>query len=119
MVDTAVGQMLDIASGERELVAKLKTARYTIAGPLKLGAVLAGADDKLVTVLDSFGENLGIAFQLKDDILDGEVTSVEEANSKALTYVNKAKKKIPSITKDKDLSKILMQMGEYLIERTK
>ena len=119
MVDTAIGQMLDISHGERELVAKYKTARYTIAGPLKIGAVLAGANGKLVKLLDNFGENLGIAFQIRDDILDGEVESVDEANVKALEYVMKAKKVIPGVTNDPNLGKLLEQMCEYLVERNK
>ena len=48
---------------------KLKTAYYTIIGPLSLGLILGGVqDDRLKTVQD-FGEKIGIAFQLQDDIL--------------------------------------------------
>lgn len=46
-----------------------KTAHYTIIGPLHLGAILGGADEKLLTSLQDFGRLLGIAFQIKDDIL--------------------------------------------------
>lgn len=48
----------------------LKTAFYTLISPLKLGAILGGADNKLLKFLEAFGKNLGIAFQIQDDILD-------------------------------------------------
>jgi geranylgeranyl diphosphate synthase type II len=46
-----------------------KTAALIIAS-LKIGAVLAGADNKSIKVLESYGFNIGIAFQIADDILD-------------------------------------------------
>ena len=47
----------------------LKTSLYTISGPLMLGSILAGAPDSTREVLYKFGLNLGIAFQIVDDIL--------------------------------------------------
>ena len=47
----------------------LKTAIYTISGPLSLGLLLAGADNKKVEEIKEFGEKIGIAFQIQDDIL--------------------------------------------------
>lgn len=119
MMDTACGQMLDIEKADPKVVMRLKTACYTIAGPLKLGAVLAGADKRQIQVLNEFGENLGIAYQIRDDILDEEVVSVESAKKEAEEYTNKAMKTIPQITNSKNLSKILEQMGECLVERKK
>ena len=118
VVDTAIGQMLDILHTDPETCAKLKTARYTIAGPLSLGAILAGAEEKLIRDFGEFGENLGIAFQIKDDILDGEVISVESAQEDALEYTTKAKKIIPRLTKDSKMSTLLEQMADYLVQRT-
>ncbi|MBR4262403.1 MAG: polyprenyl synthetase family protein [Bacilli bacterium] len=48
---------------------RLKTAWYTITGPLALGMTLGGASDKAITSLEKLAEPLGIAFQIKDDIL--------------------------------------------------
>ena len=48
---------------------RLKTAWYTIIGPLALGMTLGGATDKAITSLEKIAEPLGIAFQIKDDIL--------------------------------------------------
>ena len=46
-----------------------KTASYTVTGPLALGAVLAGADDARAQAFARFGRPLGVAFQLRDDLL--------------------------------------------------
>jgi len=46
-----------------------KTA-VLVAATLKIGAIIAGASDKDADHLYQFGENLGIAFQVQDDILD-------------------------------------------------
>ena len=48
---------------------KLKTAFYSIIGPLILGLILGGADDKKLEDVNNFGEKIGIAFQIQDDIL--------------------------------------------------
>ncbi len=54
---------------------RLKTA-VLLAGSLKIGALIGGADESVANELYAFGENIGIAFQLKDDLLD--VFSEEE-----------------------------------------
>ncbi len=78
MLDTAMGEMLDVAlpkeqdipkEGDVLAIATYKTARYSFAGPLTLGAALAGADKKLLSNLEKLGENLGITYQIQDDIL--------------------------------------------------
>ncbi|MFB9616370.1 polyprenyl synthetase family protein [Kutzneria kofuensis] len=71
------GQYLDVLtqahadeSAEAALrVDRLKTAAYTVERPLHLGAVLAGAGDGLVQGLRQFGVDIGLAFQLRDDLL--------------------------------------------------
>lgn len=75
--EMVAGQYLDLrahAKGEASLpallrVARLKTASYTIERPLQLGAALAGASVALIEQLGSFGRALGVAFQLRDDLL--------------------------------------------------
>ncbi len=52
-----------------ETVHALKTASYTVTGPLRLGASLAGAGPSLARWIPRFGERVGVAFQLRDDIL--------------------------------------------------
>lgn len=48
---------------------RLKTSYYTIIGPLATGLLLAKADDKKIQDIQNFGEKVGIAFQIQDDIL--------------------------------------------------
>lgn len=48
---------------------RLKTA-VVLGGALKIGALIGGADVRDAELLSSFGEHLGLAFQLQDDILD-------------------------------------------------
>jgi len=52
-----------------ETIHELKTASYTVTGPLALGARLAGASEAHVAELARYGRPLGIAFQLRDDLL--------------------------------------------------
>ena len=71
------GQLLDILSEMRNDVTKdevilthqLKTVPYTFDAPLKMGAVLAGADERELKKLDQYAIPLGTAFQIQDDIL--------------------------------------------------
>lgn len=48
---------------------RLKTA-VLLGSVLKIGAIVAGANDKNQKAIYDFGINLGLAFQLQDDILD-------------------------------------------------
>ncbi|ALL07434.1 isoprenyl synthetase [Pedobacter sp. PACM 27299] len=71
------GQQLDMEFEERDVVGiaeyinmiRLKTA-VLLGGAMKLGAQVAGASPEDAAQLYEFGENIGIAFQLQDDILD-------------------------------------------------
>jgi len=47
----------------------LKTSSYTVRGPLLLGAALAGAPAATRAALERHARPLGIAFQLRDDLL--------------------------------------------------
>jgi geranylgeranyl diphosphate synthase type II len=47
-----------------------KTSWYTVAGPCRLGAIVAGASDEVLEKLKEFGLKLGVAFQIQDDALN-------------------------------------------------
>jgi len=47
-----------------------KTSWYTVAGPCRLGAMVAGADAGVLDKLAQFGAKLGVAFQIQDDTLN-------------------------------------------------
>jgi geranylgeranyl diphosphate synthase type II len=71
------GQMMDMDFAIRKNVSKeeyiemirLKTS-VLLGYALELGGLIAEADDESIKLLYSIGENMGIGFQLKDDILD-------------------------------------------------
>lgn len=71
------GQLLDVTAaaarrrdmGHARRVARLKSGAYTIQRPLLLGALAAGADPGTLTALTAYGEHLGEAFALRDDML--------------------------------------------------
>ncbi len=80
--EVTLGQFLDVAEesafvtepddlhAERALrVASFKSARYSVQQPLAIGAALAGADAAQLAALAAFGHPLGMAFQLRDDVL--------------------------------------------------
>jgi geranylgeranyl diphosphate synthase type I len=52
-----------------QMIDLLKTSHYTIIGPLSCGLLLAGAKEKEIEEITAFGEKVGIAFQIQDDIL--------------------------------------------------
>jgi len=73
------GQMADIeaeqeAAPTAELLTRIhenKTGRLMRAS-LATGAILAGADEAMLARLDAYGRRVGLAFQIKDDLLDVE-----------------------------------------------
>lgn len=76
---TAYGQLLDIRNGTLEVdrvteedvltVHRLKSAIYTVVSPLKIGFLLAGRPAARLEDIEAIGTDLGIAFQLRDDVL--------------------------------------------------
>ena len=76
-LEVCEGQQLDMEFEERENVSKaeylemirLKTS-VLIGCALKMGAVMAHAPGDQADAIYRFGENLGMAFQIKDDMLD-------------------------------------------------
>jgi geranylgeranyl diphosphate synthase type I len=74
---TIPGQLLDVVmenrgyATEKEILRMFegKTSRYTFEGPLHLGAILAGADEKILRIFTKYSLPLGKAFQIRDDIL--------------------------------------------------
>lgn len=79
--EVTCGQFLDVLmqheplqDAQRALVAagrvvEFKTAKYTVQRPVQFGALLAGAPEELMHSLEAYGSALGLAFQLRDDLL--------------------------------------------------
>lgn len=80
--EMAAGQFLDLgglgtepgrkADTARSRVAALKTGSYTAEGPVLIGAALAEAGPAVEGPLRVYARQAGEAFQLRDDVLDGE-----------------------------------------------
>ncbi|MDX9929863.1 MAG: polyprenyl synthetase family protein [Bacteroidales bacterium] len=76
-IEVCKGQQLDMDFEKRKIVSEdeylrmieLKTA-VLIAASLKTGALIGGAPDREAELMYEFGRNLGLAFQVQDDILD-------------------------------------------------
>jgi geranylgeranyl diphosphate synthase type II len=76
-IEVCIGQQLDmdfekvsfVSQGDYLRMIELKTA-VLIAASAKIGAVLGKAEDKDSELLYDFGKNLGLAFQIQDDLLD-------------------------------------------------
>lgn len=113
-------------------VADSKSAYYSIAGPIRLGAILGRATKPQINKLTDFGLHLGRCFQLVDDILDikqdkkeGKITI---ATSKGVGFAKKTAQKEKQLAKeifDKDLKFLshepartkLIELIDFILER--
>ena len=99
---------------------KNKTAAL-IQSSMMIGAVLAGADTKQINDIEKIGYNIGIAFQIQDDILDvtgtfeelGKPIGSDEENNKVtcvtLMGLEKAKEEVAKLSKE--AVTLLKEMG--------
>jgi geranylgeranyl diphosphate synthase type I len=96
---TGYGEFLDVLSNSKKSLKEeeiirihtLKTAKYTIEGPLHLGAIAAGANENEIKILSDYAIPLGVAFQIKDDIL-GLFGDEEKIGKSAGSDVKEGKK---------------------------
>ncbi len=112
------GQTADVENDKTEgiltedkllFIHKLKTGAL-IQSAMMVGAALAGADENALSTLEQCGECVGVAFQIKDDILDVVGTAEElgkpigsDAQNNKQTYVTingleKSQKDVESIS---------------------
>lgn len=115
------GQAIDLSnefkkSDENKLISmyEAKTSRLIEAATVA-GAIIGGASDKEVQALRNFGKYLGLAYQIRDDILDNkEDTSIEKFTYLNYHSIDEAKKEVNRLSelaiesikqlKDKDIS---------------
>ena len=71
------GQVVDILSEEKDIISEeelkymhLKKTGELIRSSIVAGAILGNGDESDIKKLDIFGQKLGLAFQIKDDLLD-------------------------------------------------
>jgi geranylgeranyl pyrophosphate synthase len=88
-IKTGIGEILDVelANNSNFIKADIdemhyyKTAIYSVIGPMQLGAIMAGASHSLIDLVEKIGKNLGLAFQIQDDIIG--IYSDEEKTGKS------------------------------------
>ena len=137
------GQVVDLAieniSAPIETVLdmyKKKTGALLVAAA-KIGTILAGGNDKMKEAAEAYAINLGVAFQIQDDILDvvGDtkllgkpigsdaknkkstyvsLVGLERAKADVIDFTNKAKKSLKAFEGD---TKVLFELADYLIDR--
>ena len=139
------GQMYDLQAEEskQELsedeikkLQDLKTGKL-IQSAVKMGAIVGGADDKQTTALENYAKNIGLAFQVADDLLDAlgdEVTvgksvgkdkdknkatfvsklGVDGAKQLASDLIETAKNEIDIFGQD---SSNLKQLADFIVDR--
>ena len=84
------GQLMDITLNPEELTEEvfhdliLKKTGGLITASVKTGALLGGAGDSELEAIGQYGRNIGLAFQIRDDILD----TAQEADKGALSRPN-------------------------------
>ena len=112
---TVIGESQDVyieyrgRASEKEVLRMYenKTAKYTIEGPLHLGAILAGASKNMLDKLSRYAIPIGIAFQIQDDILGifgtekklGKSVSSDISEGKQTLLVIKARENATRIQK--------------------
>ncbi|MCR4904295.1 MAG: polyprenyl synthetase family protein [Butyrivibrio sp.] len=128
----------DITSHELLFIHENKTGAL-IEASMMIGAVLSGADKEKLSMIEKIGSNVGIAFQIQDDILDvegdesviGKPVGSDEKNEK-VTYVTlhgmeASKQEVKRLSKEAESllekvgedNKFLSELIEYLISRNK
>lgn len=120
--DTVIGQGLDITlPSEQEVSEKavtqiylLKTAKYTIEGPLHVGLILAGADEKSLEEISKYAIPVGTAFQIQDDIL-GVFGSEEELGKSVTSDIKEGKQTVLTVAARRLGSKIQQKRLKLLL----
>ncbi len=79
-----------LSGQEYFFIADSKSAYYSIAGPMRLGAIIAGVTFQQLNKITDFGLHLGRCFQLVDDLIDFDQDKKEGkstlANTKGVEY---------------------------------
>lgn len=132
LYSTGYGQMLELSlrekikSGKKAsanevlTIYKKKTAFYTLVAPLQIGALLAGADKAFLEKIKKFALPLGIAFQIRDDLQDGDIEKVfgfseekyQKMQEKLIVLAQKLLKQEKVFPKKE--KEFLLRLAEYL-----
>ncbi|MEJ2725746.1 MAG: polyprenyl synthetase family protein [Deltaproteobacteria bacterium] len=119
------GQTVDIQSEGKEvdpaLVAFIHSHKTgaLIAAAVAAGSILGGGDEEQVAAVSAYGQNIGLAFQIADDILDVEGDREEmgkdvggDAQKKKITYPA-----VLGLEKSRETQKVLVGQGIDFLKR--
>ncbi|MTV49327.1 geranyl transferase [Heliobacillus mobilis] len=137
------GQVVDMESENRQI--DLSTMEYIhrhktgalIRSSLRIGAILGGGTDEEIRALSEYGDYLGLAFQITDDLLDiqgdqekiGKPVGSDEKNNKAtypsLLGIEKAQEEARRVVQAAqeslqmfgEMADILRELAKYLLVR--
>lgn len=132
------GQVLDLEAAKKEitpenieLIHKLKTCALIKAAVL-MGCYVAGIDDELCKLCETYAEEFGIAFQIIDDILDFDgdyetcelnsyvkVHGLEKARKDALQHIDDAKNILLKLDENGLDTSNLNELLDFLVIRMK
>ncbi len=135
VIDLAIENMLSPIETVLEMYKK-KTGALLVAAA-KIGTILAGGSNEMKLAAEKYAVNLGIAFQIQDDILDviGDtdllgkpigsdaknqkstyvsLKGLEQAKLDVIYYTNEAKKALNVFNENADE---LLELADYLIDR--
>lgn len=115
------GQVVDIISEGKEI--DFKTLEYIhenktgalIKASVRVGGILASARDEELRRMTIYGENIGLAFQITDDILDIEGTKEDLGKDTGMDSA-KGKKTYPGLIGIKESKKKVKELIENAIE---
>jgi geranylgeranyl diphosphate synthase, type II len=131
------GERLSLSLDDREGIHSAKTGALIVAS-IMMGGLAAGAGEEQIAALERYGDAVGLAFQIMDDVLD--VTSTTSALGKtigrdaalgkssypALLGVEGARQRaqvliadgLDSLAKQKLLTQELSQVANFMVTRT-
>jgi len=139
------GQQLDLeAEGESISIEELETIHRNKTGAMisvsaRAGAIIAEADENELKAITTYAENLGLLFQITDDLLDATQTTAilgktagKDAKAEKATYVSlydldRARKLAEKVFMEavgalniieKDMS-LLKELAEFILKRNR
>lgn len=117
-----IGQSLDVlgeqmhAPIDKKIIDTYKTAYYTIVRPLQLGILVGHGSDQLLKKVEYFGLIVGRLFQLRDDVLDGEMSmSSFERQSKPL--VAQSTEAVTSMDMHESVKQLFLDFSQFVVTR--
>lgn len=129
------GQTIDVRNEGKPITIELLRVMYEwktgalIEAAMMMGAILAGADEPTVKTIEKLASEVGMAFQIQDDILD--ITSTQEklgkpigsdARNNKMTYaslvgLDQASAEVERLTKDAVVKLETISAGESYLEQ--